>query len=367
MDFIDEVRTRAGRFASRVEHLETEEATKSSLVMPFLQMLGYNIFDPTEVVPEFTADVGGRRGEKVDYALMREGKPAVLIEVKRYGTKLEGAETAQLFRYFTVTDAHFGILTDGIVYHFFSDLDQTNLMDKRPFFEFNMLDFSDAHVDQLKRFQKDSYDESEIVEAATGLKYTAEIRRVLSEEFAGPSQDLVNLIVRRVYPDARTANSVRRQFHALAPAAFTQFINDRIDIRLKYARQTEEREATPPANTAAQEEEQAPEFVPAELDALNVIKAIVRDVVDVRRVGLRSLATYCSVLLDDNRRRTVCRLRLRTDNWRLLLHDGGSEERIPLDDLDDLFSHASRLRASVAAVLSPGQPFAEPDTEQDAP
>ncbi len=92
MDFVDEVRTRSGRFAERVKHWEsetpTEEATKTSLILPFIQMLGYDIFDPAEVVPEFTADIGIKRGEKVDYAIMQRGKPAILIECKRYGSNL---------------------------------------------------------------------------------------------------------------------------------------------------------------------------------------------------------------------------------------------------------------------------------------
>ena len=140
MDFVDEVRTRSGRFAGRVKHWEseppTEEGTKTSLILPFIQMLGYDIFDPTEVVPEFTADIGIKRGEKVDYAIMQRGKPAILIECKKYGSGLAEDAVSQLVRYFGVTNAHFGILTDGISYRFFSDLDQPNVMDPKPFFEF---------------------------------------------------------------------------------------------------------------------------------------------------------------------------------------------------------------------------------------
>ena len=138
MDFVDEVRTRSGRFAGRVKHWEseppTEEGTKTSLILPFIQMLGYDIFDPTEVVPEFTADIGIKRGEKVDYAIMQRGKPAILIECKKYGSNLAEDAVSQLVRYFGVTSAHFGILTDGISYRFFSDLDQPNVMDPKPFF-----------------------------------------------------------------------------------------------------------------------------------------------------------------------------------------------------------------------------------------
>ena len=191
MDFIDEVRTRSGRFAKRVPHLSTEEAAKSSLVLPFIQMLGYEIFDPTEVVPEFTADVGTKKGEKVDYALVQDGKPVILFECKRYGSNLNEADVSQLLRYFTVTEARFGVLTDGVVYRFFSDLDEPNVMDSKPFFEFNMLDFTEEQAQELKRFTKSAFDMSEIVDAARDLKYTTEIKRVLAQELAAPSDEFV--------------------------------------------------------------------------------------------------------------------------------------------------------------------------------
>ena len=235
MDFIDEVRTRSGRFEKRIEHLMTEEATKSSLVMPFLQMLGYDIFDPTEVVPEFTADFGNRKGEKVDYALFQHGQPIILIEAKKYGTTLKVEQESQLFRYFSATNARFGILTDGVVYRFYSDLDEPKEMDKKPFFEFNMLDFTDVQVERLKQFCKDSFNVVETVEAARELKYTNEVKRVLAEEMKGPCAEFVRFILDRIdYPSPKTKQRVG-QFTPLVQQAFSQFVKDLIDARLKSA------------------------------------------------------------------------------------------------------------------------------------
>lgn len=235
MDFIDDVRTRSRRFQSRVEHLHTEEATKTSLVLPFFQMLGYNIFDPMEVVPEFTADFGNKKGEKVDFALVMDGHPAVLVEVKKYGTNLLVKQESQLFRYFSATAARFGVLTDGIVYRFYSDLDESGRMDPKPFFEFNMLEFTDLQVRQLKQFHKDSFDPLETVEAARELKYTNEIKRVLAAEMRSPGHDFVRFILTRIeYPGSRTKLLVE-QFTPLVQQAFAQFVKDRIDARLKSA------------------------------------------------------------------------------------------------------------------------------------
>ena len=357
MDFIDEVRTRSGRFAKRTEHLDTEEATKSALVLPFIQMLGYEIFDPTEVVPEFTADVGLKKGEKVDYALIQDGKPVVLIECKRFGSNLDDADVSQLLRYFTNTDARFGILTDGVVYRFFSDLDQPNVMDPKPFFEFNMLNFTEPQIEELKRFTKSAFSMSEVVDAARELHYTNEIKRVLTEEITEPSQEFVRFITKRVYQGSVT-KTVREQFGALTQQAFTQLVNDRISVRLKSALEREEGRADSHEESPDQQEAEEPEFVLAEVEALNIIKAIVRDVVDVRRIALRHAKSYSSVVLHADTLRNdyglvLCRLLVRTPSLRLgLLNEGKQEERVHLDDLDNLFDYADRLRATVAAYTS---------------
>ena len=263
MDFIDDVRVRSSRFARRIEHLDTEEATKTSLVMPFIQMLGYSIFDPTEVVPEFTADFGNRKGEKVDYALMQDGQPAILIEAKMYGTPLNVGRESQLFRYFTATNARFGVLTDGIIYRFYSDLVEPKAMDQSPFLEFNMLSFTDEKVEELKRFRKDNFDIAGTVEAARELKYMGEIKQVLAEEMNEPSEDFIRFILLGIeYPRLKTA-PVLRQFAPIVRQAFSQFVNDRIDARLKSAleRDNELRLDT---------DEQAPEPPPASEQRLSL-------------------------------------------------------------------------------------------------
>ena len=355
MTFIDEVRTRSARFRNRIDHLETEEATKTSLVLPFIAMLGYDTYDPREVVPEYTADVGIRRGEKVDYALIRDGKPSILIECKKYGSSLEFKEISQLHRYFGVTETRIGILTDGITYRFFSDLADLNVMDQEPFFEFNMLDFNESDVAELQRYTNSTFDVGDIVEAARELKYTTQIKRVLDEEFNSPSQELVSLIARRAY--GRISPSIRRKFEELASSAFTQFIRERVNARIRSALEPAEDRGAQDAVVTEQEDAEAPEFTDMEQEALYVIKAILRDMVDVRRVGLRATQTYCNVLLDDNIRRRVCILRLRTsDTLRIGLLDAARQETIEqLSDLDGLYAHADSLRAAAQRLLSRGE------------
>ena len=350
MDFIDEVRTRSARFAKRVDHLDTEEAAKSSLVLPFIQMLGYDIFDPTEVVPEYTADVGTKKGEKVDYALMQDSQPAVLVECKKYGSNLNEAEISQLLRYFTVTKARFGVLTDGIIYRFFSDLDEPNVMDPRPFFEFNMLDFTEAQVGALKRFTKSAFDISEIVDAARDLKYTTEIKRVLSDEFISPSEDFVGFVIKQVYK-GRTTIPVREMFSALTRQALAQLINERIDSRLKSAlEQGDGQKGTADPEPTPEQGSEGPEFAVLEVEALQIVKALIRDIVNVRRITLRRYTKHCSILLDSNQFKIVCRLWITAKSIRVGLSDDYSN--IPLETLDDLYDQAGRLRDRLSHLLS---------------
>src|SRR5690606_30050359 len=158
MDFIDRLRDLSARIPKQLDFIQTEEATKHSLVMPFLSALGYNVFDPTEITPELNADIGVKKGEKVDYAILRDGKPILLIECKHHSTDLEQVHASQLYRYFSVTEARFGLLCNGVSYWFYTDLEAPNKMDNKPFFEFNMLDIRDSAVEELKKFSKASFD-----------------------------------------------------------------------------------------------------------------------------------------------------------------------------------------------------------------
>jgi len=118
------------------DELLTEEATKTALIMPFFSLLGYDVFNPNEFVPEYISDIGTKKGEKIDYAIVKNGEPLILIEAKKAGMKLQKQQQYQLMRYFGVSKSRIAILTNGISYQFFSDMESPNLMDDEPFFLF---------------------------------------------------------------------------------------------------------------------------------------------------------------------------------------------------------------------------------------
>lgn len=320
MDFIDRVRELSARAGKVVDRLETEEATKNALVMPFINdVLGYNVFDPTEVVPEFTADVGTKKGEKVDYAILKDDKPIILFECKNVGYDLDKEPASQLYRYFSVTEARFGVLTDGVIYRFYSDLEHPNKMDAKPFLEFNLLDFEDPLVEELKKFSKTSFEIDKILVTASDLKYTKEIKRILWEQLNNPSDDFVRFLASQVYSGLKT-KAVMQSFNQLTKRAFNQFVSDRVSDRLKSAlagEQIASSKVAPEGGAIGEQEADKTITTEDEIQGYYVVKAILREVMDAKRIAIRDQKSYCSILLDDNNRKPICRLHFSSERKHL--------------------------------------------------
>lgn len=355
VDLIDQLRALSARVISTKDIIQTEEATKNAMIMPFIQALGYNVFDPLEVTPELVADIGLKKGEKVDYAILRDGQPIILFECKKSGGDLNISHAGQLFRYFHVTAARFGVLTNGLKYRFFTDLEQPNKMDETPFFEFDILDFKDSDVDELKKFAKSSFDIDLILTTANELKYTRAIKNKLADLMANPSEELVRIVAQDLIGSRRFTPALKDQFTSVTRRAFEQLINARINERLKGALQAEP-PPLPPSAAEIDARPSEPQVVttPEELEGFHIIRSIVRGTVDTARIVMRDNQTYCAILLDDNNRKPICRLRFNNTEKLTIgfLNEKKEEERVSLASLDDLYGHADVLRAKVVAYLT---------------
>ena len=355
MDLIDQLNALATRIRATKDLIQTEEATKNAMVMPFIQILGYNVFDPTEVTPELIADVGTKKGEKVDYAILRDGNPIMLFECKKCGGDLHINHASQLFRYFHVTESRFGVLTNGLKYRFFTDLEQPNKMDNTPFFEFDILDFKERDVEELKKFAKSSFDIDTILNTASDLKYTRAIQERLNEWVVNPPDELVRLLSADLLGGRRFTPTLKDQFAQITKCAFEQLLSERINFRLKGAMAAElptvSGTSIPIIPHAAEEAEV--ETTAEEIEGLHIVRSILRDVVSPRRIVMRDNLSYCAILLDDNNRKPVCRLRF-NNTQKLAVGIFGpdkAEERFTLEEIDDLYSFADRLRATVSMHL----------------
>ena len=305
MDFIEELRNLSARITKQKDVIQTEEATKNAFVMPFINLLGYDVFNPTEVVPEFTADVGTKQGEKVDYAIFKDDEVIMLIECKKYGEELSEAHTTQLYRYFSVIHARIAVLTNGVLYRFYTDLEETHKMDTKPFLEFDMLDIQPPLVNELKRFTKATFDLDETLTAASDLKYTKEIKQIMMEQLEAPSEDFVRFFLAFVYSGSKT-QAVIEQFTDIVKRALHQFLNEQINQRLQSA--IREEEAAEPSDEDEESDESSDEEVEPrivtteeELEGFYTVKSIVREVVAPDRIVYRDAINWMSVILDDNR------------------------------------------------------------------
>mgnify|MGYP000282294737 CR=1 FL=1 len=354
MDLIDKIKEISVRIPTQIEHIQTEEATKNAFIMPFISALGYDVFNPVEVIPEFTADVGIKKGEKVDYAIKKDNKIIILIECKWSGADLHKNHASQLHRYFSVTETRFGILTNGLDYEFYSDIDEPNKMDAKPFFQFNILNFEDHKINELKKFTKSAFSLEDILTTASTLKYTNAIKKVLEAELQSPSDAFVRLFTSKIY-DGRLTQPVIEQFSTIVKEASNQFINERINDRIKSALSvTQSAPVNTEDNTDKVEEIQDTNTADKkdgiittqdEIDGYNIVKAILRESVDVKRITMRDTKSYCGILLDDNNRKPICRLHFNYSQKYIGVISGKNEERIEIDSVDDIFKYADRIKA----------------------
>jgi predicted type IV restriction endonuclease len=338
------------RTAQHRELLLTEEAAKTALVMPFLQALGYDVFNPSEVIPEFTADVGIKRGEKVDYAICIDGQLSILIECKPSSVELDLKHASQLFRYFSTTEARVAILTNGVVYQFYSDIEQTNKMDDKPFFAFSMNALKRTDPTTIERFARAQFDIDSIVAEASRLKLQSLMRTELEKEFADPSDEFVRMMAARVQIGRITA-AVKEQLHATLTNTIASFIRDRVNDRLTSALDVANPAPEIIDEGASDDMSEGDGVITTEdeIGGFRIVQAIAARHVAPSRVVIRDSKSYCAILLDDNNRKTIARLHFNSPTTRYVgTFVDKAETRHAVSDLTDIY----RLEDAIVARLS---------------
>ena len=370
MDLLESLRNISVRADQLKDSIQTEEATKTALVLPFLQALGYDVFNPREIVPEFTCDFGVKKGEKVDYAICKDGVPSILIECKQLGRNLDRCD-GQLFRYFAVSRAKFGILTNGIEYRFYGDLDKPNLLDSSPFFTYR-LDAPERGLEATRRFSKVLFEPTSVANWANAQKDSARVKSVLVREFAEPSADFIRTILRSLEISPITQKSLE-QFGPIIKTALDQIVNDRITAAFSRALNTTEKTpSTAQDIESAQESENAPNqevtddalsskdrivTTIEELEAFFIVRSILRQTVAPQRIKHRDTLSYFGVLLDDNNRKPICRLYIERDGESRkkkfigLFDKNKNETRKPLKVLDDIYKYEKELIETASYYL----------------
>jgi len=342
MDFIDQIKQFSKRVEGLKDSIQTEEATKTSIIMPFFAMLGYDVFNPDEFIPEFTADVGIKKGEKVDYAILMNSVPVILIEAKSINEKLEKHDS-QLFRYFGTSKAKFAILTNGQYYRFYTDLEETNKMDEKPFLEINILDIKENQITELKKFNKSSFNVAEIFDVASELKYSNEFKNYFNELLQQPSDDLVRLFLSKTYEGVKT-QSVIDKFKPILKKSLNIYINELMSDKIKTALDVE---VNIPEQVETSVVKNEPRIVTTqeELEAYFIVKNLLKEVVCPSDVTFKDTESYMGILYKGNIRKWICRFIFSSNQKTMVLPDENKKDvRYILENLYDIEKYSDNIK-----------------------
>lgn len=349
MEFTNKLKQLSERISKMKENVQTEEATKTSFVMPFFSLLGYDVFNPMEFCPEYTADVGIKKGEKVDYAILEDGEPNILIECKSCTEQLD-KHSSQLFRYFGTSPAKFGILTNGLNYRFYTDLEETNKMDLVPFLEFDITNLRDTTINEIKKFCRCNFDKDKIFSTAEELKYSSLIKNVLIKEFDSPSEEFVKLVLADIYESPKTQKVIEK-FTPVVKRAFSSFINEIVNNKISSALENDEgknatndSEAPAPVSKIVTTEE--------EMQAFYIVAAITSEITDISKVYHRDTESYFGILFDDNNRKPICRVNLDKRQKQLMIPDENKVfTRYYIDSVTDIYKYKQEIINSVKRYI----------------
>ncbi len=345
MELQNQLKVLAEKINKLKDRIDTEESTKHAFVLPFINILGFDTFNPMEVVPEFTADLGLKKGEKVDYAIFQDGTPILIVECKIWKENLDN-HNSQLFRYFHATKTRFALLTNGVNYRFYTDLEQANKMDEKPFLEFDITSIKDNEIHEISKFHKSNFDVAKIVNNASSLKYTKGIKKSISEELAQPSKQFVKLFANKVYP-GRLTEKIMDEFTDLVHKAFNQTISDKVNSRLNSAL-NKESEKQQEDMVDKDSEENKIITTEEELEGFRIVVAILRRKLSVSRITHRDTQSYFGILLDDNNRKPLCRLHLNANTKYIGLIDRDKKEtREAIQSVDDIYLFEDQLLDTV--------------------
>lgn len=344
------------RVDSLKDQITTEEATKNAFVMPFIQILGYDIFNPTEVIPEFICDIGTKKGEKVDYVIKKDDEPILIIECKHWRENAS-AHNSQLHRYYHVSKARFGVLTNGHIYNFYADLEKPNIMDEKPFFTLDLNNLKDSNLKILEKFTKNGYNLESILDSAEGLKYIKAIKFEFEKEISDPSDEFVKMLVSKFFDKPLIASRLI-VFKDYTRRALATFINESINSRLKNALNINESIPSKDSdnldqidsNTNPTDKVDKIQTTEEEIEGFQIVKAILREILPASRISNRDTQSYFGILLDNNNRKPICRLHFNSSTTKYIeLFNNGKDsgEKKLIESVDDIYSYKNELLSTI--------------------
>lgn len=352
MDFIDQIEELSNKVSEWFELVKTEQGTKDYLITPFIKILGYDSHNPMDVVPEYTCDAPGKNGEKVDYALMKDGKPFMLIECKFAHDELQAKHAAQLLKYFnSIPELKVGVLTNGVIYKFYTDLEHEHIMDETPFLEINMLNLDNNLVEELKYYKKEPPPHPiDLRERAKELKYTREIKRIFENELEAPSDEFVEFFAKgkHVYAKAKITKNVRDGFRDYIKKALKEVINKKITDALKSTIEKTDGKGPEPQLPLPNPGRNGVVTTEEEKEGFEIVRGIFRGTTDYGRISYKDWKGFFNVILDGYNGKPICRFYFDNKQKYIGLFDSKGEEKVPIGELDDIRKYVDKLKATIS-------------------
>lgn len=333
MTFEEKLKDFAKNLPMKKKGISTEETTKIALILPFLRILGYDIENPNELKAEYVADAGIKKREKIDLAVLIDDELKMLIECKPANINLNANHINQLLRYFSVSNVKISVLTNGVIYWFFTDFENPGKMDETPFLEVDLRNLTGKKIESLLLFTKDNFSDEKILEHVEELKYRQDIHQTLLKEIHYPSDELIRLIAKKVYSSPLT-KSRKKYFQKIIKEELLDVFENNYSLETSKIITTEE-----------------------EILGFNIVRAIVSEIVDPNRIVMRDRQSYCPILFDNNHNYTICRLHFNDlDNIAIGFFDSLSkdkdgsriEEKIAIDKIEDIYNYKEKLLGTVA-------------------
>lgn len=328
------------RYCENKDSILTEEATKTSIIMPFISALGYDLFNPKEVVPEFIADIGAKKGEKIDYAIIKDSNPIIIIECKKIGEDLD-IHQDQLIRYFSCTPAKIAILTNGTEYRFFTDSRDKNKMDKDPFIVFNLLSFNDKDISILQKFKRENFDLSNIIKDADKFLIRRDITEYYKKQFADPDEEFLRYSLRIAYKGKLT-EGIFKQYEEIVRESLKRFLSDLVSERIESMNEKISEGSS--VEIVSNQDNNGIITTEEEIQGYNIVKGLLCENEPSENINYKDKKTFFGIHYKDRIQNYICKLQFNNVQKKSIVIQ---DETFEITDLNDIYKYKSKLTESL--------------------
>jgi hypothetical protein len=315
-------------FLQKSENCSNEAQTKKFIIDPFFMLLNYAHED---LIPEFEADFGDRVSNKVDYAIKLNRKDIIIIECKKLTSKLTDKEAGQLSGYFqNAKNSRIAILTNGKEYRFYSDVALANTMDSKPFFVFDIENYTDNDIEGLLDFDARIINVNEIISKAQESVLIEDFENTFFKEITNPSSEILKLLHKRMI--FKTKYNEER-LKGLMNSSLFKSLTEKIIIH-----ETKTNSKTAGIITTSDE-----------IQAYHTIRTLLiqNKKIPKDRITYRDQKGTFNIMLDDNQRKTICQLKFTDTSKKISI---GMND-YPLDSIDDILKFKNELNSRTETLL----------------